>query len=183
MKKNKLLIILFMVLCLFACDKNDTKINQSTSEIINEKRNQTTSETINNTINQTTNETIKEIKQTTDETIKKANTKWNDLVHYDYGNALVMNEGSTCIIENLDLEISENEEANIYVYNKVTDKEMKIDSFRGQKELEYTVIEDGAFLIYAKIEKGNEIKYLDLTEQVVAAHICENKEEGIKFLK
>ena len=90
----------------------------------------------------------------------------NDLTYKSYGNAFLMESGSTWTIRDLQIDAADDGGVWICMFNKMNGEETLVAEYAGQAYMEYTVTEDGAYEIYARAGKGDKERIIDLNDVV-----------------
>lgn len=91
----------------------------------------------------------------------------NDLVYRDYDKGIELEKGTRITITSPELDITDDENAGIWLINLKTDETSKITDYAKNISALYQIKETGAYLVYALIEKNGSCQYVDLTEQCI----------------
>lgn len=104
----------------------------------------------------------------------------NDLTYKSYGNAFIMESGSTWTIRDLKIDVADGSSVWICMFNKMNGEETLIAEYAGQACMEYTVTEDGAYEIYARAGMGDKERIIDLKDMVDVSYTHISESSAIK---
>lgn len=96
----------------------------------------------------------------------------NDLIYHNYGTHIKLSKNSTIVIENLNLNLSDEQSAIIYIKNLKSNDSIQISKYTPNQRIEYKATSSGNFSVFAQL---NDKKIIDLTSYVT---IKENDTES-----
>lgn len=97
-----------------------------------------------------------------------------DLLYHNYKDTCQMKKGSKWSLKDLSLHEEEYPDMYLMMINKLNGNETKIP-YAGEKKIEYTVTEDGAYIVLLRSEQNPE-KVMDLTKELSVLYVSVNDE-------